>query len=538
MPLPCMFAPSRPLAAALQAAPALAGAGPSRGELPSAVDGSSSTLSPQGGEQLPGGGPATVALPAEPGAVPPPPTPRPIGPLIAPWLATQARRFGANLWAGLLGAMFRPAAARHVQPGVASLVTLFVAGLLTVLADGLWRHGLDGRFYLGSLPALTFPFTLALLAVWLALVPGGRTSRFLPAVVGVAAVGWVIDAAGALGFAALEHLTGDEPAWRQAAAWLWWAGWVWLWAATLFMVVTVGGVALRHRAWAAAVLPLVWLAPGSWLAQDTPLWGEDWARHAAPPYPSPAGEAAWARQPALLRAALDGLQRGRPGTTELFHVVVAAYGGQDVFVREARAAHRLLNERFQAQGRGVLLANHPSVALELPFANLTHLRRTLAAVASRMDRDEDVLFLYLTTHGSHDHRLAVELWPYQFDAITPAALRAALDDAGIRYRVLVLSACYAGGFVPALQGEDTAVFTAAAADRSSFGCEDGRDWTYFGEAFYTQGLAHTTDLEQAFQRARAGVTAREAAEGQVPSHPQASVGRGIRAKLHELAARP
>jgi hypothetical protein len=104
--------------------------------------------------------------------------------------------------------------------------------------------------------------------------------------------------------------------------------------------------------------------------------------------------------------------------------------------------------------------------------------------------------------------------------------------------VLVVSAFYAGGFVPALQGADTAVFTAAAADRRSFGCEDGRDWTYFGEAFYTQGLAQTTDLERAFELARSSVTQRERDEGHLPSNPQASVGEGIRAKLRELAGTP
>ena len=164
----------------------------------------------------------------------------------------------------------------------------------------------------------------------------------------------------------------------------------------------------------------------------------------------------------------------------------------------------------------MLLANHASAALDLPFANLTTLRDTLATMAERMNRDEDVLFLYITTHGSPEHLLSVDLPPYQFDPIDGPSLRAALDDAGIRYRVIVLSACYAGGLLPALEGPDTAVFTAAAADRSSFGCEDGRDWTYFGEAFYTQGLAQTSDLERAFERARASVTRREIAEGQTP----------------------
>jgi hypothetical protein len=250
--------------------------------------------------------------------------------------------------------------------------------------------------------------------------------------------------------------------------------------------------------------------------------------------PSTASEAVWARQPGLLQEALDRVTPGRPGVTEIFHVEMGLYGGQDVFVREARAAHEILNQRFNAQGHGVLLANHASVALELPFANLTTLRDALATLAERMNRDEDVLFLYLTTHGSAEHQLSVTLWPYEFDSIDGPALRAALDESGIRYRVLVLSACYSGGLIPALQGPDTAVFTAAAADRTSFGCENGRDWTYFGEAFYTEGLRQTRNLEQAFELARLQVTRREQAQGELPSLPQASVGEGVRHKLLDL----
>jgi hypothetical protein len=39
-------------------------------------------------------------------------------------------------------------------------------------------------------------------------------------------------------------------------------------------------------------------------------------------------------------------------------------------------------------------------------------------------------------------------------------------------------------FVPALADARTLVITAAAADRPSFGCEDGATWTYFGDAFF------------------------------------------------------
>src|SRR3546814_1766943 len=87
-----------------------------------------------------------------------------------------------------------------------------------------------------------------------------------------------------------------------------------------------------------------------------------------------------------------------------------------------------------------------------------------------MDRDEDLLLLYLTMHGTEDHELAVTFPPLLEEWITPPQLRAALDDAGIRNRVVVISACFSGGFIPDLRDARTLVITAARADRASFGC--------------------------------------------------------------------
>ena len=47
---------------------------------------------------------------------------------------------------------------------------------------------------------------------------------------------------------------------------------------------------------------------------------------------------------------------------------------------------------------------------------------------------------------------------------------------------MLLNACYSGTFVPFLASPDTAIVTAAAADRTSFGCEAQNDWTFFGDA--------------------------------------------------------
>ena len=72
---------------------------------------------------------------------------------------------------------------------------------------------------------------------------------------------------------------------------------------------------------------------------------------------------------------------------------------------------------------------------------------------------------------------------------------------------------------------------AAAADRTSFGCSNDRDLTYFGEAFYRDALPGARTLRDAFETAKQSIAARERDEHITPSNPQAYFGAEIQAKL-------
>jgi hypothetical protein len=153
------------------------------------------------------------------------------------------------------------------------------------------------------------------------------------------------------------------------------------------------------------------------------------------------------------------------------------------------------------------------------------LAASLRAVGSAMDTNKDVLVLFLTSHGS-PAGLAIVAGG-RSSTLTPPALRQMLDASGAKYRVVIISACYSGVFVPVLANPRTLVITAAAADRSSFGCEDRATWTYFGEAFFNQALRRASTLEAAFSKARQMVTARERHEGFRPSNPQMAGGAEV-----------
>ena len=115
-------------------------------------------------------------------------------------------------------------------------------------------------------------------------------------------------------------------------------------------------------------------------------------------------------------------------------------------------------------------------------------------------------------------------------------LRKALDDSGIKWRVIVISACHSGAFIPALADESTAIFTSAEADRASFGCGDDNEITEFGAAFVRDALPHATSLEAAFGQAKAALAESERRQHVQPSSPQARVGAAISAHWQRIEA--
>lgn len=239
-----------------------------------------------------------------------------------------------------------------------------------------------------------------------------------------------------------------------------------------------------------------------------------------------------ARQAPLSRAIAD-LAPQRPGHPDLYVLGVAGDGSEQVFLNEVQHLQSLAAQRLDAGGRVLVLANHPPQPIQkpVPRATLSNLTQALAALGATMDPEEDLLLLYVTTHGTEDHQLLLRT-PGQDDAFIDARdLRQALDASGIRHRVLALSACYSGGFVRTLRDPDTLLLTAAHRDRPSFGCGNDSAATYFGRAWLVDGLNDTLDFEAAFEAATLAIERREMAAGLPPSLPQINRGQRIGERL-------
>ena len=314
-----------------------------------------------------------------------------------------------------------------------------------------------------------------------------------------------------------------------------------LWCVAIFVRVVrmLFSPSVFRTAALAALYGLFVLAPAVAIT-----WGSDSAAHE----PDPAAtedpriaainvEETYYRQSRLMRKATNNLARERPGVTDLYFLGFAGDAEDDVFLKEVRSVTRLFDRRFDTRNRSVMLVNHVDTVRTFPLANGHNLFGALHAIGRRMNKDEDVLFLFLTSHGDREHNLAVRFGKLQLNAMPASYIRRVLDSTGIKWRVIVVSACFSGGFIDHLKDENSLIVTAARRDRASFGCGDAFDFTYFGQAYFDEALRRTYSFVEAFDVARASIAVREKQEDVPPSVPQIFIGANIGPKLQALEGR-
>ena len=431
-----------------------------------------------------------------------------------------------NLVAGARLALFRPVRAVDFRASALDYILLVAFNFAVWLAVAALRTGMVGDFDDAAI-------VIFLAAVPFVLLTGLAVAYIYaaPAIVLLVAVGLMAsDALFELAGFALPAL-GAWTGYPTIAAVLLLA---WNWAVAVRAVVVCAG-RQRPQVLKAGAFVTAMMAIAFFVIPRTDVWleaGED-------DEPAPlAEERLFHLQGQLIERALAAIERGRPGVRELYFVGFAPDASQDVFLNEMRFVRRLFDERYGTARHAIALVNSYDALEEFPIASVTNLERALRRVAEQMNGDEDVLFLYLSAHGYEDHRLSAVQPPLELAPLTPTALARVLQDADIKWRVIVVSACYSGGYSEPLRDENSIIITASAAERSSFGCETGRDFTYFGEAYFREALARTRSFTQAFELAKAAVAKRESEEHLTPSLPQMWAGRALAARLQQPADQP
>jgi len=219
----------------------------------------------------------------------------------------------------------------------------------------------------------------------------------------------------------------------------------------------------------------------------------------------------------LLDEALADVPASTPAV-ELYTLTLGGDGKQSVFLRESDFVANMLTTRFGAYGQ-IRLVNHRDHLADRPMATRENLRRAAQTLAERSG-PEDLIFIYLTSHGTAEHELVLDQPRMELADLPADELATVLAPLKNRDKVIVISSCYSGGFIPALKDERTLIMTASRADRVSFGCSEEANFTYFGDALFAQALNQTDDLEQAFKLAKATVAERELADNFEASEPQ------------------
>jgi hypothetical protein len=239
-------------------------------------------------------------------------------------------------------------------------------------------------------------------------------------------------------------------------------------------------------------------------------------------------------QPARIAAEVDRVSLPAAHGPSVFFLGFAGVGEQGVFRREALFARQVFADRFGSGDRSVELINDDEDRDSYPLATVSGLDQAVRLMAAKMNTDEDILVLMLTSHGSEDG-LAVTNGSLPMRQLAPADLQQVLDTSGIKWRIVIVSACYSGIFLEPLKNETTLIVTAADAKHTSFGCDDRRDLTWFGEAFLKDSLPRAPSFEAAFSQASALIRSRETAEHQIHSNPQFFLGALMRDKLAALS---
>jgi hypothetical protein len=433
------------------------------------------------------------------------------------------RALGKNLLAGARLALFLPVRADDYRASPGNF-TLLLAFNFLLWVGAAWMNAAEGSefnpmavaVYLASIPVVLATALLVAGAL-------GAPALALLVATALSASDFVFE----LAAGPLEGFAGDlGPAVGLAVL-------AWLWLTALRAVRVCGGAGWPFAKGALVVTAMI--AVGLLAFPRADPWVAPPEAEAAEPL---ANEALFHRQGRLIEEALAAIQPGRAGRTELYFVGFAPDASQDVFLREMRFVKQQFEGRFGAAGRSIVLASSVDALEEFPIGSATNLARALARVGTAMNADEDVLFLLLSAHGDRQYRLSAWQPSLELAPLTPTALSRMLQDAGIKWRVIVVSACFSGGYLEPLRDDNTIVITASAADRHSFGCETGRDSTYFGQAYFREALARTRSFVEAFDMAKKNVAEKEAKEGLTPSAPQLWVGPAIAARLKQLGDSP
>ena len=223
-----------------------------------------------------------------------------------------------------------------------------------------------------------------------------------------------------------------------------------------------------------------------------------------------------------LQQALARLTPQTSGRQDIYYLLVGGDGDDSVFVRDLAVVANWLQQHLP-QAQGITLLNDRQY-LEFPLATTSSVTTALAALRSKMDPEEDILFLHLASHGArHDGALTLAQPHVPLPSLTPEVVREALQDIPA---VIVVSACFSGHWLDELKADNRLIMVSARRDRTSFGCGNESEMTWLTKALYVPKQDPTRRPAAFFRKLKRQIKQWEkAANIDEPSEPQLHQGR-------------
>jgi len=432
-----------------------------------------------------------------------------------------------NLIAGLQLALLFPVRLQSFRPTLTSSFLLLAIGIAALAAFSYPRQ--EGEIYFNDLGA-AFLATAILASVILALVvtrSQGSLDR-LPEILTLlfSAFPWVVVVLSGLRLI-LDPALDNGSHWGMALLWC---------VAIVVRAVQLTFNRISALALLGTAVVTAGLALGATHRGHSPVLFYSYDSSEYEQFANLDQEEVFFSQAILLDEKLQRITQSRPDETDIYFIGFAGNGDEAVFASEASFVQERVAEKFSTEGRSLVLASDFERIDSEPIANTHNLFRSISDVGDKMDAEDDILFLFLTSHGSKNATVDVSLFPLQLKPLSADDLRTALDAAGIEWRIIVVSACYSGSFIESLKTDRTIVMTASAAEKTSFGCSRDRDLTYFGEAFFQDSFGNGNGLIETFEQAKASIGEREEQEGLSSSNPQIYVGSEMKQKMAQLVA--
>ncbi|MFL1454266.1 C13 family peptidase [Marinobacter sp. GN3S48] len=251
--------------------------------------------------------------------------------------------------------------------------------------------------------------------------------------------------------------------------------------------------------------------------------------------PAPLTEKILAEDRQRLNNQIESLALERPGVTDAYFLAVGGDGTESVFMRDIEVARTGLQAQFDVDKRAIMLLNHRDYET-LPLATRPSIATALKALDEQMNPEEDLLVIHLVSHGRKDGQLLLQQPGIELPDLSPKAFAEMLEPLNARRKLLVVSACYSGHWLNQLKDSDTLIMTSAREDRTSFGCGDDSEMTWFTKAVYQSVGLSLDDPEAMFEQVNTQIRTWEeeiGMEEENRSYPQSHLGDSLREWLSQ-----